>query len=71
MAQIPINIANPMEDLQQVIAAVNAKLAQEGIDTRFSVQPIPQPGQGCRERFLVQQLCQRRADFQNRGCRDP
>jgi hypothetical protein len=39
--------ANPMQQLQQAIAAAN-------FGTKFTVKPLPQPGQGCRERFLVQ-----------------
>jgi hypothetical protein len=39
--------ADPMQQLQQAIAAAN-------FGTKFSVKPLPQPGQGCRERFLVQ-----------------
>jgi hypothetical protein len=50
MVQIPINIDNPMQDLQHAIAAVT----HEGRGTKFTVQPFPQPGQGCRERFLGQ-----------------
>ena len=29
------------------------KLAQLGFGSRFSVQPLPQPGHACRARFLV------------------
>jgi hypothetical protein len=51
MTQIPISIpANPMQELQKAIAA----MAEEGWGGKFSVLPLPQPGQGCRERFLVQ-----------------
>ena len=39
--------ADPMQQLQQVIASAN-------FGTQFTVRPLPQPGQGCRERFLVQ-----------------
>jgi hypothetical protein len=53
MAQIPINIADPKKDLQQVIAAENAKMAENGIGAKFSVQPLPQPGQGCRVRYVL------------------
>jgi hypothetical protein len=35
-----------MQQLRQAIAAAN-------FGTKFAVQPLPQPGQGCRERFLV------------------
>ena len=34
-------------------AALNANLAQAGYGTLFRVQPLPQPGQGCRERFAL------------------
>jgi hypothetical protein len=53
MTQIPINIADPMKDLQQVIAALNANLAQADYGILFRVQPLPQPGRGCRERFVL------------------
>ena len=53
MAQIAINVANPMQDLQRVIAAENARLAQEGLGTKVQRSPPPQPGEGCRERFVV------------------
>jgi hypothetical protein len=49
MAQIPINIpADTMQLLQQAIAAVQ----QDGWGTKFTVQPLAQPGEGCRERFV-------------------
>jgi hypothetical protein len=41
-----VSPADPMQQLQQAIAAAN-------FGTRFTVQPLPQPGQGCRERFVV------------------
>jgi hypothetical protein len=53
MTQIPIYTPEA-ENLQQIVAAENARLAQEGCGTLFHVQPLPQPGQGCRERVLVQ-----------------
>ena len=71
MAQIAINVANPMQDLQRVIAAENARLAQEGLGTKVQRSPLPQPGEGCRERFLVWHLRQRGADFQNGACHHP
>ena len=53
MAQIPIYTPEPAEDLQQIIVAENARHAQEGVGTRFSVRPLPQPGEACRERYVV------------------
>jgi hypothetical protein len=39
--------ADPMQQLRQAIASAN-------FGTKFAVQPLPQSGQGCRERFVVQ-----------------
>jgi hypothetical protein len=44
MAQIPINIATPLEDLQQVIAAENAKLVRlamgrNSLPSRYPARP--------------------------------
>ena len=39
--------------MPRVVAAENARHAQEGIGTRFSVRRLPQPSEGCRERFVV------------------
>jgi hypothetical protein len=36
---------------QLVIAPENARLTQEG-GTKFSAQPLPQPGEGCRESYV-------------------
>jgi len=56
MAQIRI-YPPEAQNLQQIIAAENAGMAEEGVGTKFSVQPIPQPGQGCRERYGLWHSC--------------
>jgi hypothetical protein len=38
-----------LEDLQDAVARVNDRLP----GSRLDVQPLPQPGRGCRARFLV------------------
>jgi hypothetical protein len=41
-----VSPADPMQQLRQAIAAAN-------FGTKFVVKPLPQPGQTCRERFVV------------------
>ena len=52
MAQIPIY---PPEDhnLQQVIAAENAKMAENDIGDKIQCPDATAAGQGCRERYVV------------------
>jgi hypothetical protein len=49
MAQIPINAPDIIEELRQA----NGQVGQGPHGTLFRVQPLPQPGQGCRERWVI------------------
>jgi hypothetical protein len=49
MAQIPIDIPDLIEELKQA----RGQMIQGPHGTLFNVQPLPQPGQGCRERWVI------------------
>jgi hypothetical protein len=49
MAQISTNTPDLIEELKQA----RGRMMQGPHGNLFNVQPLPQPGQGCRERYLV------------------
>jgi hypothetical protein len=49
LGNLILSPTDPMQEMQRDVAAV----AQQGWGTKFTVQPLSQPRQRCRERFLV------------------
>ena len=46
-------VAKVMEELRRAATEQNARQAQHGYTTKFSVRPLPKPRHGCLARFLV------------------